>query len=721
MSKLIITEKPSVAIDIAKVLDIKNRKNGYIEGNGYIISWAVGHLVELADPETYNEDFKKWDMSTLPIVPSSFKLKTKKQTYSQYAVLKELLNSADVSEVICATDAGREGQLIFGWIYQIANSKKPVKRLWISSYTEKSIQKGFDSLKDNKEYNSLFESAQARAQADWLFGINATRALTCINNEVYSMGRVQTPTLALIVKRQQEIDDFIPVPYFQIQGIFKEVNFLYKNDENEANFANKKDAEIIFNNIEGKSGKVVKVETSKKAEERPQLYDLTELQREANIKYGLTAQETLDTAQSLYEKHKLITYPRTDSRYLGEDVATEIKSTLKYIGLGWLDSQPVIRDVFSKGLKIDKRIVNDDKVTDHHAIIPTEKAVDYCKMTLTDHEDKVYKLIASRLIAAVAQKYEYLETSVVIDVDKHMFYSTYKKPESFGWKNVYKELLASTKKDENIDVVFNEDEVVKADKYEILEKITTPPKPYTDASLLSAMENISKKIEDSDLKKFVSKGLGTPATRASIIERLKKIQYIESKGKALFPTQKGKNLIKVAPEKLKQPELTAEWEEKLENIRNNTESQIGFMTEIKEHIGAIIKDINNNIDQYKINSEGSGYGKKQSNNTDTKEEIGLCPKCKMPIYENKKAFSCSGYRNTPPCNFTLWKEDKWFGIFDKKITKSIAKSFLTKGECFVKGLKKKDKSATFDACITLDISSDKWVSFGFKQTKNNDC
>ena len=716
MPKLIITEKPSVAMDIAKVLNIQNRKNGYVEGNGYIISWAVGHLVGLADPEAYNENYKKWDIGMLPIIPSSFKLKAKQQTYTQYAILKGLLNSTDVSEVICATDAGREGQLIFGWIYQIANSKKPVKRLWISSYTEKSIQKGFDSLKDNREYDSLFKSAQARAQADWLFGINATRAMTCINNEVYSVGRVQTPTLTLIVKRQQEIDEFVPVPYFQIQGVFKEVNFLYKNHENEANFTNKEDAEAVFKNIEGKSGKVIKVEKSKKSEDRPQLYDLTELQREANIKYGLTAQETLDTAQSLYEKHKLITYPRTDSRYLGEDVATEIKSILGYIGLGWPESQSIIKEVYAKGLKIDKRIVNDDKVTDHHAIIPTEKAVDYHKMTLTDNEDKVFKLIVIRLIAAVAQKYEYLETSVVIDVDEHMFYAIYKNPELFGWKNVYKQLLASAKKDENVEAVFAENEIINADKYEILEKITTPPKPYTDASLLSAMENISKKVEDADLKQFISKGLGTPATRASIIERLKKIQYIESKGKALLPTQKGKNLISVAPEKLKRPELTAEWEEKLENIRSNTESDVKFMTEIKEHIEIIVKDINNNSNQYKIDSVGSGYSKKQSGNVDEKEEVGLCPKCKMPVYENRKAFSCSGYKNTPACNFALWKEDKWFSIFEKKITKSIAKNLLTKGECAVKGLKKKDKSATFDAIITMDTSNSKWVSFGFKKT-----
>ena len=449
MSILVITEKPSVAVDIAKVLDVKTKKDGYIEGNGYIISWAVGHLVELAEPESYNEEYKKWDISMLPIIPHAFKLQTKKETYKQYATLKELLNSPSVTEVVCATDAGREGQLIFGWIYQLTKSKKPVKRLWISSYTEQSIKNGFASLRDNKEYETLFESARSRAQADWLFGINATRAITCVNNEMYSVGRVQTPTLALIVKRQNEIDAFVPVPYFQVQGVFKGVNFLYKDEENNADFAKKEDAEVILRNVDGKPGKVSNVKISKKTEDRPQLYDLTELQREANMKYGLTAQQTLDAAQNLYEKHKLITYPRTDSKYLSDDIAVGLKKRLGEIGLGWFESRPVIKEICAIGLKVDKRIVDASKVTDHHAIIPTENAANYDKMSLSDHEDKIYKLVATRLLAALSQKYEYLETAVVVNVDGHMFYATYKKPEVLGWKNVYKTLLASTKKKKN--------------------------------------------------------------------------------------------------------------------------------------------------------------------------------------------------------------------------------------------------------------------------------
>lgn len=719
MSILIITEKPSVAADIAKTLEIKNRKDGYIEGNGYIISWAVGHLVGLAEPEDYSEEYKKWDMSKLPIIPQSFKLQPKKETYKQYATLKELLSSPSVTEVVCATDAGREGQLIFGWIYQLAKSKKPVKRLWISSYTEQSIKKGFASLKDNKEYETLFESAQSRAQADWLFGINATRAITCVNNETYSVGRVQTPTLALIVKRQSEIDAFVPVPYFQIQGIFKGVNFLYKDKDNDSDFAKKEDAEVVFKNIDGKPGKVAKVEISKKTEDRPQLYDLTELQREANMKYGFTAQQTLDTAQSLYEKHKLITYPRTDSKYLSDDVAAELKKRLGEIGLGWAESQSVIKEACAAGLKIDKRIVDASKVTDHHAIIPTEKAADYSKMSLNDYEDKIYKLIATRLIAAVSQKYEYMETAVAIDVNAHMFYATYKKPEVFGWKNVYKTLLASTKKDESISVVFDKNEVVNADKYELLEKMTTPPKPFTEATLLSAMENISKKV-DGDLKQFLSSGLGTPATRAGVIERLKQIKYIEMNGKNIFPTQKGKNLISVAPEKLKQPELTAEWEERLESIRSKKETAGGFMEGIKEHLKVTISDIAANSSQYKVSSVGSGYsaskgGTSGSNGSNGKEEIGKCPKCGMPVYENDRAFSCSGYKNTPSCDFAIWKDNKWFKAFGKKITKTLAKAFLAKGECMVKDFKKKDGSGTYDAIIVMDAKSSKWVSFSFKQ------
>ena len=714
MAKLIVTEKPSVAVDIAKVLSIKNKRNGYIEGNGYIISWAVGHLVGLAEPEIYDERYKKWDLTKLPIIPNQFKLQTKKETYKQFLVLKELLNSPEVSEVICATDAGREGQLIFGWIYLFSKSRKPIKRLWISSYTEQSIKKGFDLLKDNEEYEALFQSAQARAQADWLFGINATRAISCINNEMYSIGRVQTPTLALIVKRQEEMDNFIPVPYFQIQGVFKGVNFLYKNEDGESNFAKKEDAEVVLKTVDRKNGKVIKVEVSEKAEERPRLYDLTDLQREANIKYGFTAQQTLDAAQNLYENHKLITYPRTDSKYLGDDMATEIKKVLGYIGIGWVESQTVIKEIYASGLKIDKRIIDSTKVTDHHAIIPTENAAEYSKITLNDYEDKIYKLIATRFIAAVSQKYEYTETTVIIDVDGHMFYTTYKKPKNLGWRNVYKQLLGSTYKDESVTVAFNENEIVIADKYELLEKMTTPPKPYTEASLLSAMENISKKI-DGDIKQFIVNGLGTPATRAGIIEKLKQVKYIEIKGKNITPTQKGRNLINIVPEKLKKPELTAEWEERLENIRNEKETANNFIEGIKKYLITTINDIIKNSSQYKIPSTGSGYRNTGSGNANGKEEIGKCPKCGMPVYENSKAFSCSGYKNTPKCDFAIWKNNKWFAAIGKKITKNIVKNLLAKGECFVKGLKKKNGSGVYDAFIVMDATHNKWVSFGFKQ------
>lgn len=705
MPTLIITEKPAVAKYIAQVLNVHDHRSGYIEGNGYIIAWTIGHLVELAEPEAYNTEYKKWNLSDLPIIPS-FLLKIKPNTCKQFEILKHLLNSSEVSEVICATDAGREGQLIFEWVYRAAKCKKPVKRLWVNSYTEKSIQKGFASLKDNREYETLFQSAQARAHADWLFGINMTRAISCINNEVFSLGRVQTPTLALIVNRQAEINNFVSKPYFQVQGVFKSVNFLYKNEDNETNLANKESAETILSAVMGKPGIVTHVGQAKKTEERPLLYDLTDLQKEVNIKYGLTAQETLNIAQSLYEKHKLITYPRTESTYLSTDVAGEIKMILGQVGLGWTETQPLIKHICAQGLNIDKRIANDEKVSDHHAIIPTENACNYAKLSLTENEDKIYKLIVLRLIAAVAQKYEYLETSVVINVDGHMFYATYKNPVFYGWKDVYRKLLPSVKKDETVEAVFAQNEKVSADKYEMLEKMTTPPKPYTEASLVSTMKNISRKIEDSSLKQFVPRGLGTTATRAAIIERLKKINYIETKGKYLIPTQKGINLIRVAPTKLKLPELTAEWEERLENIYNQTEQVESFMQGIQEHVSVILNDIKSNVTQYQI-----AFGSPRSNG---REVIGECPRCKMPIYENSKAFSCSGYKNNPPCNFTLWKEDKWFQIFDKKITKTMAKKFLTKGECMVKGMKKKDRSATFDATIIIDISHEKWVSFTFK-------
>ena len=703
---LVVAEKPSVARDISKFLGASKGCEGYYEGNGYRVTWCVGHLVGLALPNEYGEQYQRASLESLPIFPEKYKMNVYESSAHQFKVVKALMNDASTTEIICGTDAGREGQLIYQWVYNLAGCKKPDKRLWISSLTEKGIKEGFSSLKDNKAYHSLFLSAEKRAQADWLVGMNGSRMMSCVSYAKLSVGRVQTPTLAMIVTRQHEIDKFIPKPYFHIQGIFKEVGFLRLNEEGKPDIETKDEASAIVAKIDGKKGTVEEVSTAKKSEERPQLYDLTDLQREANMKYGLSAQETLTIAQALYEKHKIITYPRTDSKYISDDVAETIKKVLGSIGVGWVESQPIIKQIVADGLNLDKRIVDGSKVSDHHAIIPNENAANFTKLEMSDMERKVYLMIAAKLLAAVSGKFEYLETKVRINVDGEIFATTYRKTEILGWKNIYKTLLKSTKEEDETSIAFKKGEVLDSDGYELLEKMTKPPKPYNDATLLSAMENVSRKV-DSEHKEFLSSGLGTPATRANIIEKLISVGYVERNKKNLIPTVKGIELISVVPEKFKQPELTAEWEEKLEGIRAGKVDAEAFLDGIKGLITTILNDVVSDSSKYKISSSdgksfSSGEGERKA-----AESLGACPRCGKPVYESPKGFSCSGYKDSPSCTFTIWKDNKFIEALGKKLTKTMVKSFLSKGTAEVSGIKKKSGDGTYSITLGMDAE---WVN-----------
>jgi len=554
--KLVIAEKPSVARDIANVLGAAQKRNGYLEGSGYVVTWCIGHLVQLANPEEYDESLRRWKMETLPIMPTQFRYEIVSSTKSQFQIVQQLISRSE--EIICATDAGREGQLIFEYVLRL--SKPPqncvVRRLWISSMTDEAIRDGFDSLKDNTEYQRLYQSARCRSEADWLVGINFTRLFTIRYGTKLTVGRVQTPTLALIVERQQAIENFQAAPYYQLQGIFGGIRALWHRS-NVNRLEQKEEALKLQKELTGMDGTVTKLDTSRKNEDRPLLFDLTELQREANRRFGYTAQETLSIAQNLYEKHKFITYPRTDSRYLTTDMKPQIPQLLKKIASVYPESVPFIQQIAAKKLLLDKRIINDAKVSDHHAIIVTNNIHQYQPQKLTPRENNVLKLIMIRMIVALSGKKVYDETKLEITLDnqKDIFKATGRIIVDEGWTLVERTLSAKPanqqeeaktedKEDKEDDqqiltgIALNQR--VHLDKINILEKKTTPPKPYTEATLLTAMEKASREIDDKSLKESMKgKGLGTPATRAGIIEKLITVGYVERRKKNLYPTQQG--------------------------------------------------------------------------------------------------------------------------------------------------------------------------------------
>jgi len=586
---LIIAEKPSVGRDIAKVLKCKSKGDGYLYSDEYIISWAVGHLVSLADPQDYDPSLKKWSLGSLPIIPSSFQLKPIQSSKKQLDVLKKLMASKEVDSLICATDSGREGELIFRYIYDYAKCRKPFRRLWISSMTDKAITEGFDKLKPGSEYDNLYRSAKCRSEADWLVGINASRAYTLRHNVLYSIGRVQTPTLAIIVARQKEIDAFVPKDYWEIFVDFDMYKAIWVDkDKKESKIFEKEKAQAIIDKIKGKNGRVDSIEKEDKKQLPWLLYDLTELQRDCNRKFGYTAKKTLSIAQDLYEKRKLITYPRTDSRYLTDDMKPKIRAVLQRLDFGeYKDYAQRLLDM--EALPFSKRIFDNGKVSDHHAIIPTESKVNV--NALSQDELNVYGLIARRFISVFYPPYLYSVTRIITIIEEENFLTKGTTINQLGFMELYKN--DKDKEEGEEDAVLPELETGQEyplSKSQLKQKKTQPPKTYTEATLLSAMENAGRFVEDETLKEQMKdSGLGTPATRAAIIERLLQVGYLERKGRTLIPTEKGIRLISIVPEQVKSPETTGKWEKGLSSIAKGKMDAGRFMGSIVRYVNFLVE------------------------------------------------------------------------------------------------------------------------------------
>ena len=589
--QLVLAEKPSVARDIARVIGANRKANGYIEGDRYVVTWALGHLVTLADPELYDDKYKAWRLEDLPMLPDKMKLVVIKQTAKQYKTVSSLMSRKDIDSLIIATDAGREGELVARWIMMKAHFKKPAFRLWISSQTDKAIKEGFASLKPAKQYDNLYYSAQARAEADWLVGLNVTRALTCKHNAQLSAGRVQTPTLAMIVEREEEIRRFKPSDYYTLQAVFKGFNATFRDKSGNTRFSSREYVEKIVKALTGREGVVASIERTAKKQNPPAAYDLTELQRDANKLYGYSAKQTLSYMQSLYEMHKVLTYPRTDSRYITKDVAATIPERLRSVAQGAY--QKTAMSLFRKPVNT-KYIVNDAKVTDHHAIIPTEQSANFAKFT---HEERnIYDLVVKRFLAVLSEPFEYDEVKLTINIGGESFYAKGKVVKSEGWKALYGKSLGDDEEEEAENKAQNLPDLKKGAKLPVLNlKVgtgkTRPPARYTEATLLTAMENPSKQISDKNLKAVIqtTSGLGTPATRADIIEKLFDNFSIERVGKEIHPTAKGKQLIKIVPSDLKSAELTAKWEQQLQNISRGTQDMKAFIGEMRKYASSLVK------------------------------------------------------------------------------------------------------------------------------------
>ena len=600
---LVLTEKPSVAKDIARVLGCKRSGNGCIVGDKYIVTWALGHLVTLADPEAYDDKYKSWRMEDLPMLPGRMKLVVIGQTSKQFKAVSSLLSSAEVSDIVIATDAGREGELVARWIIQKANCRKPMRRLWISSQTDKAIKEGFASLKPSSQYDNLYRSAQCRAEADWLVGLNVTRALTCKHNAQLSAGRVQTPTLAMIVRREEDILRFRPKDYFTVKADFGEYTALYKDGKGQARFADAAAAKEVADSVRGKRGVLSEVKKVYRFKAPPAAYDLTELQRDANKKYGYSAKQTLSLMQSLYETHKLLTYPRTDSRYITKDVAATLPERLRAIAIGpYKDAASAV--LHSKPLQT-KYIVNDAKVTDHHAIIPTEQYVDLNK--LSREERHIYDLVVRRFIAVLSAPFEYDEVQVKITVGKYNFYTKGQSVKSAGWKAVYDSTLADDDDDSEPDLAaqrlpaLSQGAAAAVKEVRVCAGKTSPPARYTEATLLTAMENPASQVEDGRLRDALKTagGLGTPATRADIIEKLFNSFYIERRGREIFPTSKGRQLIGIVPPDLKSAELTAKWEQQLSLIAEGKANDRNFIEEMRGYASSLVQAVKSSTAEYK--------------------------------------------------------------------------------------------------------------------------
>lgn len=670
--RLVIAEKPSVGMSIAAVLGVKDRKDGYIEGFDYIVSWGFGHLAELANADTYDEKYAKWRYDELPIIPANWKYKIPRDKYSQFETLKKLMNRADVSDVINACDAGREGELIFRNIYKMTGCKKPIYRLWISSMEDSTIEQGFRELKDGKEYDNLFAAARCREWADWLVGINATRLFSVLYHRTLNVGRVVSPTLALLVQREAEIEAFKSEPFYTAEldfGAFIAVSEKFK-EKSEAEAVIPKDNEPVM---------VKSVTSKEKTEKAPALYDLTTLQRDANRQLGYTAQQTLDYVQSLYEK-KFCTYPRTDSRYLTDDMADGVNAIV-ICSAG-------ICDEAAPSVVLPKQICNSKKVSDHHAIIPTLVAGETDIGTLPIGEREIIKLIAKQVLRAVSESYRFCETVAVLSCGNHIFTAKGKVVETLGWK-AYSE---KEQTDKVLPELADGDEL-KVASSEIKEGTTKPPSHFTEDSLLSAMETAGAKEMPDDAER---KGLGTPATRAGIIEKLIATGFVErrkaKKSVNLIPANTGISLITVLPEQLQSPLLTAEWEHKLKMVEHGELDADAFMAEISLMVNELVKTYSVIKGAEVLFPSG-------------RDVVGKCPRCGGDVTESKKGFFCE----TNDCRFGLWRDNKF--LTRKKITlsKKMAAALLKDGEIPVKGIFSEKTGKSYDATLVLNDDGIKTV------------
>ena len=664
---LVIAEKPSVARDIAAVLKCGEKGDGFIGGENYIVSWAVGHLVTLCEPDDYDKSLKRWTAGSLPIIPEKMKLKAVRGSKKQLDTLKKLMNAKDTDSIICATDSGREGELIFRYIYEYNKCKKPFKRLWISSMTDAAIKEGFANLRDGKEYDNLYISAKCRSEADWLVGINATRAFTIKYNALLSIGRVQTPTLAMIVKRQNEIDNFVPNKYYEVIADYGDFKGTWTDGKNNTKIDDKSAAEAIAYKVDGKNAAVEEIVKTEKQILPPQLYDLTELQRDCNKTYGFSAKKTLDIAQSLYEKRKMITYPRTDSRYLSDDMIPKIKVVLKRLKDAGIFADYASDLIDGEKLPVTKRIVDNKKVTDHHAIIPADNY--YRKDSLTSDEKKVFGLIAIRFIAAFNRPYKYTATKITVLCEDELFISKGNTVTDEGWKRLYKEVYKNVKDNEQILPDVKKDDTVMVKEAHTIEKGTKPPLPYNEATLLTAMENAGKNTDDEQLKeKMKEYGLGTPATRAAIIERLIEVGYIHRKGKSLIPDRKGKQLISIVPEEMRSPVTTGKWEKGLGSIAKGNMQAEKFMASINRYVYYLVGFAAEKSADIQIEDT-----KKRKKRSQRAKSFGKCPICGGDVLENSKAYYCAGWKNG--CKFTLWKNSlERYGV---SMTDKLVKELLT--------------------------------------------
>jgi DNA topoisomerase-3 len=686
--RLIVAEKPSVGRDIASALGRHRKGKGALIGDGWTVTWALGHLAELAPPDAYGVQYKKWRLESLPILPERFKVRVNQKTRDQFSVVKKLLRDPSVTEVVNACDAGREGELIFAYLYGLSGCKKPVLRLWISSLTPEAIREGFASLRDGRSMRPLEDAARSRSESDWIVGMNATRAYSVRfgrPGDVLSVGRVQTPTLRLLVDREREIENFKPEKFWTVHARFAREGVTYDGvwfKKKQNRLKERKAAEEIAAKVEGGTGTVRKAEKKTASEKPPLLYDLTELQRNANARYGFTAERTLRAAQALYEERKLITYPRTSSRYLSKDMVGGLKKRVEAAG-----SLPELAPFAEKllgmqKLPVGKRIVDDAKVTDHHAIVPTGKK---SSGGLPPDEAKVYDLVARRFLAVFFPDARFENTTVVTEAKGETFLSKGRVVLEAGWRALYPDGVGGKReKEPPVLPPVQVGQEWRVAKVGVKEGETKPPPRYSESALLGAMETAGKFVEDEELRQAMKEsGLGTPATRAAIIERLIKVGYVEREKKALVPTQKGRALISLLRESpLSSPELTGQWERRLAEMERGVQRRPDFMSDIKGFTVSLVEGVRT--------MEGERLASR------SREPLGVCPKCGSPVVETKKAYSCSAWKSSG-CDFAIWKQ-----VSGKRLSEAQAKQLLVKGRTGqLKGFRSK-AGKPYSAALKLD-------------------